>query len=111
MIRLVPDVGSPLTVAAVDIATMEMAPDWNEPASYIMAGGGMVAGVMNMGGDYVKNIGVAALPLAIRNLYTRFRSGAAGARTTKLALRKVASRVTRYPSPAFDPEFQGVTLD
>lgn len=106
MIRLIEDVGAPAAVAATDIVTMEVAPQWNEWASYIMAVGGYVGGFMNFGGPFVKNIGVASFDWAARSIYGRIRGG-----TTQ---RSVSSRrVSFNPKPAvnrsYQPEFESVT--
>jgi len=70
------DIGAPALVAAVDIVTAETAPEYNEWSSYIMAGGGFLGAMMNFGGTFVKQVGVAALPLAARALYARVQGGA-----------------------------------
>lgn len=102
-IKMMEDVGAPATVAAVDIITLEVAPDWNEWAGYIMAAGGYVGGFMNFGGPFVKNVGIASLDWAARSLYQRVRGGT----TRKVTNKKVAFR----PAPvqrSYQPEFESV---
>lgn len=102
MIRLVEAVVAPATVAAVDIFTLEVAPDWNEWASYIMAAGGYVGGFINFGGPFVEHMGIASLDWAARSLYQRVRSG-----MTKKARRKVFAP-PRSVERSYQPEFEAV---
>ena len=110
MIKLVPDVGAPAVVIGVDLLTQEYAPNYNELASYIMAGGAYIATALRLvkgpGEDVVKNIGIAALPLAARNILDRVRqpvSRRAGAGAQRLALRhKVNQQVQRHYQPEFE---------
>jgi len=114
MIRIVPDVGAPVMVAGVDLLTQEYAPDWNEWSSYIMAGGAYIATALGLvkggGGDFVKNIGIASLPLAARNIVDRIRQPAtarrAGAPAARLALRRTTTQVNQPVNRAYQPEFE-----
>ena len=116
MIRLVPDVGAPAMVVGVDLLTQEYAPDWNEWASYIMAGGAYIATALGLvkgtGGEFVKNMGIASLPLAARNILDRVRQPATARRTgapaARLTLRTTspASRVGQTVNRAYQPEFE-----
>ena len=103
MIKVVPDVGAPLTVAAVNIASRSAFPEYHDWLVYGMTALGFVAGWMGWGGDFVKQIGVSSLPLTADKIYTRVAGGAGASR---LATRKVS----RYPAPAREMEFQGVKL-
>ena len=116
MIRIVPDVGAPAMVVGVDLLTQEYAPEWNEWASYIMAGGAYVVAALGLvkgaGGEFVKNMGIASLPLAARNILDRVRQPAtarrASAPAARLALRTAspASRVGQPVNRAYQPEFE-----
>ena len=117
MIRLVPDVGAPATVVGVDLLTQEYAPEWNEWASYIMAGGAYVVAALGLvkgtGGEFVKNMGIASLPLAARNIRAHVKEGTpiprkVGAGASRLALRtsSPASRVGQSVNRAYQPEFE-----
>lgn len=77
------DLGAPALVTAVDIVTLETAPEYNEWSSYILAGGGFVGAMMNFGGPFVKQVGVAALPLAARALYARVKGSGGLTRDVK----------------------------
>ena len=110
MIRIVEDVVAPGAVAAVDILTLEVAPEANEWAAYGMAAIGYVGAAMRMGGQFVNNIGHAAFPLAARNVYARIkatqgtsrRASSAGAR---MALKNVSSNPGNQVGRAYQPEF------
>ncbi len=101
-IRMVPDIGSPLTVVGVDLLAESFFPAQAEWADYAMTVGGFLAGWMNWGGDYIKNIGVSSLPLTARKIYERVRGGAAVTKVTRSSVASVRSRVSRSYEPAFD---------
>ncbi len=103
MIRVVPDVAAPLTVAAVNIGTRAIFPVQHDWFVYGMTVAGYVAAWMGWGGDYIKNIGVSSLPLTADKIYDRF-SG------SPVSKRLSMSRVSRYPAPARETELQGVRL-
>ncbi|GAI48512.1 unnamed protein product, partial [marine sediment metagenome] len=63
MIRVVPDVGAPLTVAVVNIAGRSAFPEYHDWLVYGMTALGYVGAWMGWGGDFVKNVGVSSLPL------------------------------------------------
>jgi len=105
-IRLVPDVGAPLAVTAVDLITETTAPDWNEYAAYIMAAGGYLGAFMGWGGDMVKNVGIASFPWAAKKIYERVRGGM----TTKASRLAFRAPVSRYPAPATKTPFEGTRL-
>lgn len=107
-IRLVPDVGAPIAVVAVDLITETYAPQANEWVSYALAAGGYIAAGLGMGGDFAKNVGIAAFPGAARKIYDRVRGGVG--RTSRLAPRAARSSVSRYPARAETAPFQGVKL-
>jgi len=102
MIRLAEDLGAPAVVAAVDIGTEKVKPEWNEYASYIACGLGYVLASMGIGGNLAKNIGIASLPWAAKHIATR--AGAFGVSS------RPVSRIRRYPSPAQETPFGGVRL-
>ena len=103
MIRVVPDVGAPLAVAAVNIATRTAFPVQHDWFVYGMTALGYLAAWMDWGGDFVKQVGVSSLPLTADKIYDRVAGGAGASR---LAMRKVS----RYPAPAREMEFKGVKL-
>ena len=94
-IKLVPDVAAPLTVVAVDLVAESFIPAQAEYADYVMTVGGYLAAFMGWGGDYIKTLGVASLPLTARKIYDRVKGGAAIVGVSKTSFRRVA----RYPAP------------
>ena len=105
-IKMVPDLGAPVAVTAVDLLTETAAPDWNEWVAYIMAGGGYLAGFMGWGGDFIKNVGIASFPWAAKKLYERMKGGAGA--SSRLSFRRAG--VSRYPAPATKTPFEGARL-
>ena len=105
-IKIVPDVGAPLTVAVVDLVTETIWPAYSNWFTYGMTAIGYVAGWAGWGGDYLKNIGVSSMPLTAKRIYDSVR-GAAPV-TKGLAFR--SRTVSRYPGPAQEAPFQGVKL-
>lgn len=102
-IRVVPDVGAPLAVAAINIASRSVIPNYHDWVIYGMTGLGYIAAWMGWGGDFVKQMAVSSLPLTADKIYERVGGGVGASR---LAMR----RVSRYPAPAREMEFQGVKL-
>ena len=86
-IKLVTDVVPPVVVAAVDIVVGSqptMAP-YADYIAYGMAGLGYVGAFMNFGGDFVKNLGIAALPDALKRLYALVTVPAPASRPSRVA--------------------------
>ena len=111
-IRIVEDVVSPVAVSAVDMLTLEYAPDWNEWATYAMLAGGYVASALNFGGNMAKNIGIASLPLAVRSIRDRVKGGVSG----KVSSRRLSFRpsaVAQLPQgirQTVVPEFENIKV-
>lgn len=118
MIKIVTDVVAPAAVTGIDIATLELAPDWNEYASYIVAGGAyLVAGlglVRGNAGDFIRNMGIAALPLAARNIYARVKQPVTPIPSrvgSRLALKRTSANPGGNAAGigrTYQPEFEGV---
>lgn len=105
-IKLIEDVGAPLAVTAIDLIVETTRPDWNEWASYIVAGlgyGSQAFRIPAMGGEFSKNMGIAALPWAAKNIYNRVR-GISGVRSKRLRT------VARWPAPLVEQPFGGARL-
>ena len=101
-IRVVEDLGAPITVVAVDLITESAAPDWNEWASYIMAGGGYIGAWMGWGGPFLKNVGIASLPWAAKKIYDRVKGGAGAGKRLSFKRSGVSQR---WPAPSNEPQF------
>lgn len=115
MIKIVPDLGAPAAVVAVDLLTLEYQPTWNEVASYVMAGVGYVlAGfglVRGSTGEFLTKMSIAAVPLAARSIRHRIAGTSpvtrrAGAGASRLAFR-TASAPAGAVSRQYQPEFEG----
>jgi len=106
-IRLVEDVGAPLTVVAVDLVIESTKPEWAKWATYAMAAAGYASAQFGwIKGDYIKNVGIAALPAAARNIYEQVRGMSSPVRSRRLSL----SRVGRFPAPLVEQPFGGTRL-
>ncbi len=104
-IKIGPDVGAPLTVAAVNLVSDTIWPQYSTWLTYGMTAVGYVSGFMGWGGDFLKNVGVSSLPLTARSLYEMVRTPAPVSKGAAFR-----SKVARYPGPAQEAPFQGVRL-
>lgn len=104
------DLGAPAVVAGVDILTLEAFPEYNKWAAYIMTGVGYAAALTGFGGGFLKQIGVASLPLTARNVYDYVKAqGGASRRATsasRFALRPVSQRSAPAVSRMYQTEFE-----
>jgi hypothetical protein len=98
------DFGAPALVAVADVMTAEKFPKYNEWAAYGLAAIGQFSGYIPFvpKTQFVKNMGIAATPWAMKMLYSRVK-----AMTTKTS---GASRMARYPSTPTVPEYAHVRL-
>jgi len=71
---LINDLGAPIAVTAIQLGVETAKPEWEEYASYVVAAGSGVAFYMGYGGDFVKNMMVASIPWAARNIYDRVKA-------------------------------------
>jgi len=108
------DVGAPAVVAAVNIASRASTATIfggypiADAATYGMALGGYLAAWQGWGGRYngfLKNIGIAAAPLAMEKLYNQIKGTPAASRVSSPML-----RMSRYPGPASESPFGGIKL-
>lgn len=107
-IKIVPDLGAPVAVTAVDLMLEQFAPDYSKWATGIMALGGYVGSYLNFGGDFVKNVGIASLPAFAKNVYDYFTSGSTTRAANSVQFRRAP--VSRFPAPAPQKEFGGVRI-
>ena len=98
------DLGSPVIVWGIDQLSKRYT-DWNEWITYAESAAGYLGAWFNKGGDMVKNIGVASLPLTLNHITERVKGG-----MTSQPVRKLAYKVARYPAPAGEAPFAGVKL-
>lgn len=103
-----PDLGAPVVVTAIDLVLESTAPTYTKWATGIMAVGGYIGNYADWGGDFIKNVGIAALPAFGKNIYDYVKGGMSAApKSNALAFR---SRVSAYPSPAGSAPFGAVRL-
>jgi len=104
-INWINDLGAPLAVTAIDLVVETTAPDWDEWAAYGVTAFGYLGGIMGFArGDFVKNMGIAAMPWAAKKLYQRVRGVSSPVRG--LAMRKVS----RWPAPLVEEPFGGARM-
>lgn len=94
-IQLVNDVIPPVAVAAVDIVMKQTMPTYADYAVYGMTALGYIGAFLNWGGDFVKNVGIAAAPMALEKLYA-------------MVVTPAASRVGGARSVTFNPSPAGI---
>ncbi len=107
-IKWVPDLGAPIVVAAADLLTEKYAASYRKWVTGILAVGGYVGSYMNFGGDFVKNVGIAALPTFARNIYDMFNKTTTTSRN--VSFHRTSVPVTRYPTPVLEPQFSDARL-
>jgi len=104
-IRWAEDLGAPAVVAAVDILVDKQKPTWSRPVGIALAAAGYIlGGYMRIGGNFMKNIGIAAAPWAFESIYGYITEagGVTGARAGSRLTMRPASRVGSYPAQPKD---------
>jgi|GEM_PF-1603163 len=104
------DLLAPGAVVAVDLITLEVAPEHNKLASYIMTAVGYGTAMLGVGGrqagPFLKSMGIASLPLTARNVYEYVKAqGGAGRRSTS-ASRMALRPVSQYAGPSVSRTYQ-----
>jgi len=113
-LNLLPDVGAPAIVAGVNImarqsTSMVLGQPMSDALIYGMTAAGYLGGYMNWGGrnnDLIKNVGVAAAPMAMERIYDALKAETG----TQARVSRGMTRVSRYPAPANEGPFQGVKM-
>ena len=95
MIKWGSDLGAPAAVAVLDIVTTEKAPEANKPVMIGAAVVGYGCAWARVGGDFVKNIGIAAMPAALEAIYYWVKAKVAPAAAAQLGARRLTMRPTR----------------
>lgn len=110
-LNMVEDLLAPASVVGVDILTLEALPEYNNYAAYIMTGVGYLGALMGWGG-FVKNIGIASLPLTARHIYAYVKaqggttSRASRSTAARFALQPVSHRAAPAVSRMYQSEFE-----
>jgi len=103
------DVIAPAIVTAADIITSDYKPTWNRPIGIGLAAAGYVlGGMMGVGGNLMKQIGVASFSWGVGSLYQMVKGGGAARVYNRSS---VSRRVSRAPGTAYVPGFEGLKLD
>lgn len=106
-IKMIPDLGAPVVVFGIDQLAKRTIPDWAEWVVYAETVAGYLGAWMGWGGDFVKNIGVASLPMSLNQITERVAGGVGKKGSSRLAFRKT---VARYPGSPQEAPFGGVKL-
>ena len=95
-IRPLDDLGAPALVALADIVTSEKKPTWNRPIGIgLSLVGYIVGGVMNVGGNFLKQMGVGSFNWAVASLYAYTKEVTPTRVTSRAGVR---NRVSGYPA-------------
>jgi hypothetical protein len=116
-INLVNDIGAPVLYSVAEMFVSKKYPAKAKYVHYGAAVAGYAIAMTGIGGrnmgEFAKNVGIAALPMALKNLYNQF-SGTANAipYTTRISAPPRISRV-QYNNPSsvtrsYEPEFNEV---
>jgi hypothetical protein len=108
------NIGAPALVTAVDIATEKFAPEWNQWAAYGLAIVGYGSQWTRYGNDFLLKTGIAAAPVALKELYGRVTDWAGIGRTARtsgrLTMRPIQKRSSGTRIATAKPQFAGTRL-
>jgi hypothetical protein len=118
MIRFVEDVVPIGIVAAADILTTEKQPAWNRPIGLALSAAGYVlGGLMGIGGNFLKNLGIASGAWGIESAYEYIKElsspvahQAVQQRLHMQPASRLGAPITRWPAPETKTEFENVKL-
>lgn len=108
-IKPVEDFVAPGVVTLVNEVTLRQAPEYNEYACYGLTAIGYIAGGLGYGGNFVKNLGVASLPLTIHHLMGRL-GVEKGVSKSRMAYRPAAASRPYPVRGTTVPEFEDVRV-
>jgi len=113
MIRWGEDLGAPAVVAAASIATDTYKPTWSKPVGIGLAVAGYVLNYMRIGGQFTKNLGIAAAPWAMLSIYDYIKGGigapvSSGSRLVMRPTARLGS--STVVSPAYARQDETVSL-
>lgn len=113
MIRWAEDLGAPAVVAGAYIVAEQYAPTWTKPLGIGLAVVGHVLNYMRVGGQFTKNVAIAATPWAMTSIYDYVRGGiGAPAMGGRLVSRASSGRLatSTIVSPAFTRSEETVSV-
>jgi len=99
MIRWGEDLGAPAVVAGAYIVAEQYKPEWTKPLGIGLAALGMGLNYMRVGGQFTKNMGIAAMPWAMTSVYDYIRGAIpVTGRLVANPAARLATRVSSYPA-------------
>lgn len=98
MIRWVDDLGAPAVVAGAYIVAEQYQPTWTKPLGIGLAALGMGLNYMRVGGQFTKNIGIAAMPWAMTSIYDYIRGAIPVTGRLVAQPARLGTRVSSYPA-------------
>jgi hypothetical protein len=100
MIRWAEDLGAPAVVAGAYIVSEQYQPTWTKPLGIGIAALGMGLNYMRIGGQFTKNIGIAAMPWAMTSIYDYIRDAitVTGRVVARPTAARLGTRVASYPA-------------
>jgi len=112
MIRWAEDLGAPAVVAGAYIVAEQYQPTWTKPLGIGLAALGMGLNYMRVGGQFTKNIGIAAMPWAMTSIYDYIRSGIGAPVGGRLVSRATSGRLatSTVVSPGFNRSEETVSV-
>ena len=112
-IRVMDDLGAPAVVFAVNKIIDTQKPTWERPVGIGLAAAGYIlGGVMGIGGNFMKNVGIAAAPWAFEGIYSYIKESTApvtplGGRTSsRLSMRPASRASVEGIARSYQPEFE-----
>ncbi len=112
MIRWAEDLGAPAVVAGAYIVSEQYAPTWTKPLGIGLAVVGHVLNYMRVGGQFTKNVAIAATPWAMTSIYDYVRGGIGAPTMGGRLVSHPASRLgtSTVVSPAYSREGETVSI-
>jgi len=113
MIRWGEDLGAPAVVAAMDVVTATQKPEWYGPVGIGLAAAGYVlGGYMRIGGQFTKNLGIAAAPWAFKAIYDYIKGGIGSPVSSGRLVMRPTARLgsSTLVSPAYSREGENVSI-
>jgi len=110
MIRWAEDLGAPAVVAGAYIVAEQYQPTWTKPLGIGLAALGFGLNYMRVGGQFTKNMGIAAMPWAMTSIYDYIRGAipVSGRLVTHPAAGRLGT--STVVSPAYSRESETVSI-
>jgi hypothetical protein len=111
-IRWAEDLGAPAVVAGAYIVSEPYQPTWTKPLGIGLAALGLGLNYMRVGGQFTKNMGIAAMPWAMTSIYDYIRGGIGVPTMSGRLVSHPAARLgtSTVVSPAYSRESETVSI-